>query len=119
MAYGQIIMLLFVVLALYYAGMITMDVIASQKRKASEEIQNEEAEIDISGLAGNFEPVEVRCDNTNPANVPQTVVTSKYKEPIMTNAFPVDKLIAKTNKAIESGRFDDLDSLVYKCESAA
>lgn len=119
MPYGQIITLLFILLVMYYAGMITMDIIAAKRLKASEEAQTEEAEIDITGLAGNFEPVEVRRDISRPASKPQKDITPKYREPIMTNGYPVDKFIARTNKAIESGIFDDLDNLVYKCESAA
>ena len=44
--------------------------------------------------------------------------TVRYKEPVMTNGYPVDSLISKTKNAIESGRYDDLDNLVYKCEAA-
>ena len=36
MLYGQIIVLLIILLALYYAGMITMDILAANKAKASE-----------------------------------------------------------------------------------
>lgn len=119
MPYGQIITLLFVLLVIYYAGMITIDVITAKRLKASEEAKTEEAEIDISGLAGNFEPVKIQRVNSKPAVKPQNIVSPKYREPIMTNGYPVDRLIAKTNKAAESGGFDDLDNLVYKCESAA
>ena len=52
MTYGQIITLLFILLILYYAGLVTMDIMAAKRMKASEEAKNEEAEIDISGLAG-------------------------------------------------------------------
>ena len=118
MTYGQIITLLFIVLVLYYAGLITMDIIAAKRMKASDEAKNEEAEIDISGLAGGFEPVEIKRANDKPATAPQNMGTVRYKEPVMTNACPVDTLIAKTKKAVESGSYDDLDNLVYKCEAA-
>ncbi len=48
MLYGQIIVLLIILLALYYAGMITMDILAANKTKASEDAKAEETEIDIS-----------------------------------------------------------------------
>ena len=59
MLYGQIIVLLIILLALYYAGMITMDILAANKAKACEDAKAEETEIDISGLAESFEPVAV------------------------------------------------------------
>ncbi len=118
MTYGQIITLLFILLILYYAGLVTMDIMAAKRMKASEEAKNEEAEIDISGLAGGFEPVEINRDNSRPATVPQNMGAVRYKEPVMTNGYPVDSLISKTKNAIESGRYDDLNNLVYKCEAA-
>lgn len=117
MTYGQIITLLFILLILYYAGLVTMDIMAAKRMKASEEAKNEEAEIDISGLASGFEPVEINRDNSRPTTAPQSM-GARYKEPIMTNGYPVDSLISKTKNAIESGRYDDLDNLVYKCEAA-
>ena len=102
MTYGQIITLLFILLILYYAGLVTMDIMAAKRMKASEEAKNEEAEIDISGLAGGFEPVEINRDNSRPTTVPQNMGAVRYK----------------TKNAIESGRYDDLDNLVYKCEAA-
>ena len=113
MTYGQIITLLFILLILYYAGLVTMDIIAAKRMKASEE-----AEIDISGLAGGFEAVEIKRDNSRPAKIPHNMGAVRYKEPVMTNGYPVDTLIAKTKNAVESGRYDDLDNLVYKCEAA-
>lgn len=96
MTYGQIITLLFILLILYYAGLVTMDIIAAKRMKASEEAKNEEAEIDISGLAGGFEPVEINRDNSRPTTVPQNMGAVRYKEPVMTNGYPVDSLISKT-----------------------
>lgn len=95
-----------------------MDIITSRRMKAAEEAKNEEAEIDISGLAGGFEAVEIKRANSKPVTAPQNMGTARYKEPVMTNAYPVDTLIAKTKKAVESGSYDDLDNLVYKCEAA-
>lgn len=59
MTYGQIITLLFIVLVLYYAGLITMDIIAAKRMKASDEAKNEEAEIDISGLLASLFTVKI------------------------------------------------------------
>lgn len=118
MTYGQIITLLFILLILYYAGLVTMDIIAAKRMKASEEAKNEEAEIDISGLARGFEAVEIKRDNSRPAKIQHNMGAVRYKEPVMTNGYPVDTLIAKTKNAVESGRYDDLDNLVYKCEAA-
>lgn len=118
MTYGQIITLLFILLILYYAGLVTMDMIAAKRMKAAEEAKNEEAEIDISGLADGFEAVEIKRDNSRLAKTLRNTGAVRYKEPVMTNGYPVDTLIAKTKKAVESGRYDDLDNLVYKCEAA-
>ena len=65
MLYGQIIVLLIILLALYYAGMITMDILAANKAKASEDAKAEETEIDISGLAESFEAVEIKRISRN------------------------------------------------------
>ena len=118
MTYGQIITLLFILLILYYAGLVTMDIIAVKRMKASDEAKNEEAEIDISGLVGGFEAVEIKRDNSRPAKMPHNMGAVRYKEPVMTNGYPVDTLVAKTKNAVESGKYDDLDNLVYKCEAA-
>ena len=37
MTYGQIITLLFILLILYYAGLVTMDIMADKRMKASDE----------------------------------------------------------------------------------
>lgn len=119
MLYGQIIVLLIILLALYYAGMITMDILAANKAKASEEAKAEETEIDISGLAESFEPVEIKRIITKPMpEIPKDAPT-KYKEPIMTNGYPVDNLLCKTNKAVDTGMDKDLADIVHRCESAA
>lgn len=117
--YGQIIMLLVVLMILYYAGMITMDIIASKKAKASEDAAAEETEIDISDLADSFEPVEIRRPNTQAAKEPRKVSSGKFKEPLMTNGLPIDNLIVKAHKKADSGGMsDDLAELVHKCEAA-
>lgn len=62
MQYGQIVFILFILLLLYYAGMIVMDLQRSKAARTAELDNRSEEDIDISDEAKNFKPVQVTRD---------------------------------------------------------
>ncbi|WP_289741429.1 hypothetical protein [uncultured Duncaniella sp.] len=60
--YGQIISFLFLILILYYAVMIFLDIQKAKAAKAAEHEKNNEEEIDISDEASTFKPVMITRD---------------------------------------------------------
>lgn len=62
--YGQIISFLFLILILYYAVMIFLDIQKAKAAKAAEQDKNNEEEIDISDEASTFKPVMITRDET-------------------------------------------------------
>lgn len=60
--YGQIISFLFLLLILYYAVMIFLDIQKAKAAKAAELEKNNEEEIDISDEASTFKPVMITRD---------------------------------------------------------
>lgn len=60
--YGQIISFLFLILILYYAVMIFLDIQKAKAVKAAELEKNNEEEIDISDEASTFKPVMITRD---------------------------------------------------------
>lgn len=124
MEYGQIITLLLVLFALYYGGMITMDILAANKAKAAENDKAEETEIDISELAKSFEPVVVSRDKTvnlksqkeNKESIKNKV---RGKEPLMTNGILVENLVRNADRIVDPSENSDLGNIVAKCEKAA
>lgn len=62
MQYGQTVFILFILLLLYYAGMIVMDLQQAKAARAAELDEQSEEDIDISDEARNFKPVQVSRD---------------------------------------------------------
>ena len=62
MQYGQIIFFLFVVLLLYYAGMIALDLYKAKMAQAAEQEGQKEENIYISDEAKNFQPIKITKD---------------------------------------------------------
>lgn len=60
--YGQIISFLFVLLIIYYAVMIFLDIQKAKAEKAAELDKNSEEDIDISDEASTFQPVLITRD---------------------------------------------------------
>ncbi|WP_289198302.1 hypothetical protein [Bacteroides acidifaciens] len=60
--YGQIISFLFVLLIIYYAVMIFLDIQKAKAEKAAELDRNSEEDIDISDEASTFQPVLITRD---------------------------------------------------------
>ena len=124
MEYGQIITLLLVLFALYYGGMITMDILAANKATAAENDKAEETEIDISELAKSFEPVVVSRDKTvNLKSQKENKESNKNKvrgkEPLMTNGILVENLVRNADRIVDPSENSDLGNIVAKCEKAA
>ena len=78
MQYGQIVFILFILLLLYYAGMIVMDLQQAKAARAAELDNQSEEDIDISDEARNFKPVKVsrdepkkRGEGSCPADTPE------------------------------------------------
>ena len=62
MQYGQIVFLLFIVLLLYYAVLIVLDIQKTKAAQAAEQDGQTEEEIDISDEAQTFKPVKISRD---------------------------------------------------------
>ena len=79
MKFGDIFPLLLVLLILYYAAIIAMDLYKSKLEKEAEKEKNTEEDIDISDEAATFQPIRIRRDE------PQNTVSASTEES------PVDK----------------------------
>lgn len=122
MLYGQIITFLFVLLILYYVGMIVMDLHKAKKMKELEADKVSENDIDISDEAKNFKTIFIsREDPKRPAaaSKPTTekVRTRIPKEPSMTGAVPVEELASKLKNS-DGTLPEDLGNILYKCQAA-
>ena len=62
MQYGQIVFLLFIVLLLYYAVLIVLDIQKTKAAQAAEQDGQTEEDIDISDEAQTFKPVKISRD---------------------------------------------------------
>ena len=135
MQYGQIVFLLFIVLLLYYAVLIVLDI---QKTKAA---QAAEEEIDISDEAQTFKPVKIsrdepvkkqeasekeeasRKDEAEEPDAQEPLDTEKpfhrpgYREAIMTDGILVEDIIHEINRLAETGT-SDLGTVIFNCENA-
>ena len=70
MKFGDIFPLLLVLLILYYAAMIAMDLYKARLEKEAEKEKNTEEEIDISDEAATFQPIRIRRDDPKKPIVP-------------------------------------------------
>ncbi len=122
MLYGQIITFLFVLLIMYYIGMIVMDLHKAKKMKELEADKVSENDIDISDEAKNFKTIFIsREEPQRPAANSKTttgkVKTRIPKEPSMTGAIPVEELASKI-KDCNGTLPDDLGNIIHKCQAA-
>ena len=62
MQYGQIVFLLFIIMALYYAAMIFMDIQRAKAAQNAEQDSHKEEDIDISEEARSFRPIRINRD---------------------------------------------------------
>lgn len=87
MKYGDIVAILFVLFALYYAGMIAMDLYKMKMTKESEKEKEKETEIDISDEVENFKTIHVsrETSESRPLAKPDESKTTKEKEKTVVN----------------------------------
>lgn len=122
MVFGQIFTFLLVILLLYYAGMIVLDIQKAKKEKELQAANNDEKDIDISEEAKNFktilitreEPVNKPGSN-NPA--PVKVKTKIPKEPAMTGGYEVEELTERIRNS-KGGVPADLGNILHRCNAA-
>lgn len=129
MQYGQIVFILFVAMACYYAFLIFMDIRKAQAAQNAEQENHAEEEIDISDEARNFHPTKVSRDeekkegtaNERQEETPPDAASGfrrpGYREAIMTDGILVDDLIHEIDRLAETGT-SDLGMVIYTCENA-
>jgi len=122
MLYGQIITFLFVLLILYYVGMIVMDLHKAKKMKELEADKVSENDIDISDEAKNFKTIFISREDPKRPTVASKPTTEKVrtripKEPSMTGAVPVEELASKLKNS-DGTLPEDLGNILYKCQAA-
>ena len=129
MQYGQIVFLLFVAMACYYAFLIFTDIRKAQAAQNAEKENNTEEEIDISDEARSFRPTRVSRDEEKkedaadgkqeetPVGATSNFRRPGYREAIMTDGILVDDLIHEIDRLAETGT-GDLGLVIYTCENA-
>ena len=135
MQYGQIVFLLFIVLLLYYAVLIVLDIQKTKAAQAAEQDGQTEEEIDISDEAQTFKPVKIsrdepvkkqeasRKDEAEEPDAQEPLDTEKpfhrpgYREAIMTDGILVEDIIHEINRLAETGT-SDLGTVIFNCENA-
>lgn len=129
MQYGQIVFILFVAMASYYAFLIFTDIRKAQAAQNAEQESHTEEEIDISDEAKSFHPTTVSRDeekNEGTSNERQEEALPDaasgfrrpgYREAIMTDGILVDDLIHEIDRLAETGT-SDLGLVIYTCENA-
>ena len=128
MQYGQIVFILFVAMACYYAFLIFTDIRKTQAAQNAEQESHTEEEIDISDEAKSFHPTKVSRDeekNEGTSNERQEEALPDaapgfrrpgYREAIMTDGILVDDLIHEIDRLAETGT-SDLGLVIYTCEN--
>ena len=129
MQYGQIVFILFVAMACYYAFLIFTDIRKAQAAQNAEKENHTEEEIDISDEARSFHPTKVSRDeekkegtaNEKQEETPPEAASGfrrpGYREAIMTDGILVDDLIHEIDRLAESDT-SDLGLVIYTCENA-
>lgn len=121
MVFGDIFLVLVVLLLIYYAVAIAMDLLI-KPASAENAKENEETEIDITEEAAGFRTTEITRDmKATKPNVPKTTEAHKVRRPLMTNGLPVEKLVAQVQNLpnTEDAELEGLGAIVAKCEKAA
>ena len=98
MQYGQIVFLLFVAMACYYAFLIFTDIRKAQAAQNAEDAAGGKQEETPAGATSNFR-------------------RPGYREAIMTDGILVDDLIHEIDMLAETGT-GDLGLVIYTCENA-
>lgn len=129
MQYGQIVIILFVAMACYYAFLIFTDIRKAQAAQNAEQENHTEEEIDISDEARSFHPTKVSRDEEKKEETVDNGQSESgqqqekgfrrpgYREAIMTDGILVDDLIHEIDRLAETGT-SDLGLVIYTCENA-
>ena len=144
MQYGQIVFLLFIIMVLYYAAMIFMDIQKAKAAQNAEQDSQKEEDIYISEEARSFRPIRINRDepeskeenqeenNTgNPESNNESTGSDGaeksasqsessrhvYREAIMTDGILVENIIQEINQLAETGT-SDLGAVIFSCENA-
>ena len=139
MQYGQIVFLLFIVLLLYYAALIVLDIQRAKAMQVAEQDKQSEEDIDISDEAQTFKPVKVSRDEPDKRQEAATSNETEeanggdmdgetdkaehpchrpgYREAIMTDGILVEDIIHEIDKLAETGT-SDLGTVIFTCENA-
>ncbi|MCQ5370986.1 hypothetical protein NE540_12100 [Phocaeicola vulgatus] len=144
MQYGQIVFLLFIIMAFYYATMIFMDIQRAKAAQNAEQDSQKEEDIDISEEARSFRPIRINRDepeskegnpqqdnaenpepeneNTDSDGTEKSASKSEssryvYREAIMTDGILVENIIQEINRLAETGT-SDLGAVIFSCENA-
>lgn len=144
MQYGQIVFLLFIIMALYYAAMIFMDIQRAKAAQNAEQDSHKEEDIDISEEARSFRPIRINRDepdskegnpqqdnaenpdsnneSNNTDGTEKSATNSEssrhvYREAIMTDGILVENIIQEINRLAETGT-SDLGAVIFSCENA-
>lgn len=114
MQYGQIVFILFILLLLYYAGMIVMDLQQAKAARAAELDNQSEEDIDISDEARNFKPVQVSRDEPkkgDKGNSPDDIPENRDDETETDSAESPDKAENETREEDDFGEVAPADDL--------
>jgi hypothetical protein len=145
MQYQQIVLLLFVAMLAYYAVMIVLDIQRAKATALAEQNKDNEEEIDISDEAQNFHTAHVSRENPDGSMQVKRVDSTKqdahspkeedvkhdapdnekkksfrregYREAIMTDGVPVERILEEVNQLAETGT-SDLGAVIVSCENA-
>ncbi len=145
MQYQQIVLLLFVAMLAYYAVMIVLEIQRAKATALAEQNKDNEEEIDISDEAQNFHTAHVSRENPDGSMQVKRVDSTKqdahspkeedvkhdapdnekkksfrregYREAIMTDGVPVERILEEVNQLAETGT-SDLGAVIVSCENA-
>lgn len=106
MKYGDIVAILFVIMALYYVAMIAMDLYKAKLSKESEKEKEKETEIDISDEVEGFKTIHVSREYPNGRLDAETEVEAE-NEDSQTETEKVDAPDESQDKPVEGSKPKD------------
>lgn len=122
MVFGEIFISLLVILILYYAVAISMELFMKPQVQDAG-TANEETEIDITDEARNFHTIEVRRDMKPVKNnlAAEKPTESKVVRPVMTNGILAEVLVSQVQNmsGTDDVELEGLGKIIAKCEKAA
>ena len=121
--FEKIFICLTVLLLLYYAVLVCMDMFIAPARTADMDSIPEEKEIDISEEACSFRSIEIRRDNAvtrKKDRKDNDRPSPRLRPPVQTNGLPVEALVSKARNiaGTKDTGLAGLGEIVARCESA-